>query len=33
MRMAAAHQKKQDSEEDVMSVDNIYASNLTKLIS
>lgn len=31
MRMAAAQQKKQTSEENVMSVDNIYASNLTKL--
>ena len=33
MRMAAAQKKKPDSEEDVLSVDNIYASNLSKLNS
>lgn len=31
MRMAAAKQKKKNTEEDVISVDNIYASNLAKL--
>ncbi len=31
MRMAAAQQKKQDTEEDVLSVDNIYVANLAKL--
>jgi hypothetical protein len=31
MRMAAAQTKKKDEEEDVLSIDNIYATNLAKL--
>ncbi len=33
MRMAAAQAKKKDDTEDVLSVDNIYASNIAKLMS
>jgi hypothetical protein len=31
MRMAAAQQKKKDTEEEVISIDNVYATNLMKL--
>lgn len=31
MRMAASQQKKEDVDEEVMSIDNIYAANLAKL--
>lgn len=31
MRMAAAQQKKKDDVEEVMSIDNVYASNLARL--
>ena len=33
MRMAAAQQKPKDTEEEVVSIDNVYASNLAKLLS
>jgi hypothetical protein len=34
MRLAASQQKKEnDSEEEVMSVDNVYAANVAKLLS
>lgn len=33
MRMAAAQQKKQDTEDGVLSVDAIYTSNLAKLVN
>lgn len=31
MRMAAAQQKKKDTEEEVMSIDNVYATNVARL--
>jgi hypothetical protein len=33
MRLSAAQMKKKDTEEEVLSVDNIYASNLIKLMN